>query len=307
MNLRSDGRRALNVSMPLWKRLLLNVYYHGSLPARWIRRRQYALAGRVPVVVLFYHRVADEVTDGWTVSNRTFVHQMTWLKRHFKMISLGEARRIVRSGENQRPCVSVTFDDGYADNCHAAIPFLVKERIPCTYFVTARNVLEGVPFPHDVALGRPLRPNSIEQLRAMAHAGIEIGAHSYTHPDLGRLNEPTKLRREIVTAREVLADTIGRPVRYFAFPFGKHGNMTPAAFRLAREAGYEAVCSAYGGYNFPGDNPFHIQRIAGDPWMIRLKNWATIDRRKLRIRRFEEPADGPPPAIAAAAESWNPE
>jgi hypothetical protein len=30
-------------------------------------------------------------------------------------------------------------------------------------------------------------------------------------------------------------------------------------------------------------------------------------RAMIRIRRFEEPADGPPPAIAAAAESWNPE
>ncbi|MDZ7615780.1 MAG: polysaccharide deacetylase family protein [Patescibacteria group bacterium] len=278
--------------MPLWKWLLLNAYYHGTRPVRWLRLREYALAGRVPAVVLFYHRVADDFSDGWTISNRTFTRQIRWLKRHFNLVSLSEVQRIVRSGENQRPCVSITFDDGYADNCHEAIPLLIKERIPCTYFVTARNVLDGVPFPHDVAAGCPLPPNSLEQLRAMADAGIEIGAHTYTHPDLGRLTDPKKLRHEIVAGGEALADAIGRPMRYFAFPFGQYRNMTPAAFLMAREAGYDAVCSAYGGYNFPGDDPFHIQRIAGDPWTVRLKNWATIDPRKVSIRPCPSLAGG---------------
>jgi hypothetical protein len=47
------------------------------------------------------------------------------------------------------------------------------------------------------------------------------------------------------------------------------------------------VCSAYGGFNFPGDDPFHLQRIAADSVMVRLKNWVTMDPRKLRTRRFE--------------------
>ncbi len=273
--------------MPFWRRLLISVYYHGSLPARRMRRRSYVLAGNMPVVVLFYHRVADDFAGGWTVSNRTFAQQVAWLKRHFELVSLEEVRRIVRSGENRRPVVSITFDDGYADNCREAVPLLVKQRIPCTYFVTARNVLDGVPFPHDVAAGRPLPPNSLDQIRAMADAGIEIGAHTYTHPDLGRLSDPDKLHREIVGAGEALADAVGRPMRFFAFPFGHYRNITPASLCMARQAGYEAVCSAYGGYNFPGDDPFHIQRIPADPWTIRLKNWTTIDPRKLGIPRYE--------------------
>ena len=55
---------------------------------------------------------------------------------------------------------------------------------------------------------------------------------------------------------------------------------------MAKKAGYAGVCSAYGGYNFPGDDPFHLQRIAGDGTMIRLKNWVTLDPRKLRTPRF---------------------
>jgi peptidoglycan/xylan/chitin deacetylase (PgdA/CDA1 family) len=149
-----------------------------------------------------------------------------------------------------------------------------------------RNVLEEEPFSHDLAMGHRFAPNTVEQLRAMAAAGVEIGAHAYTHADLGTIGNPRLLHYEVATAKEELQAAIGRPVRYFAFPYGQRANLSPAAFRLAREAGYAAVCSAYGGFNFPGDDPFHLQRIAVDDNMIRLKNWVTMDPRKLHTKRF---------------------
>jgi hypothetical protein len=72
----------------------------------------------------------------------------------------------------------------------------------------------------------------------------------------------------------------GSAVRYFAFPYGMHANLNAAAFEVARQAGLEGVCSAYGGYNFPGGDPFHLQRFHADPSFLRLKNWATVDPRK---------------------------
>ncbi len=83
-----------------------------------------------------------------------------------------------------------------------------------------------------------------------------------------------------------LEGLLGRRVRYFSFPFGLWGNLSQEAFAVARDAGYEAACSAYGGYNYPGDDGFHLQRIAVDPCTVRLKNWASIDPRKHRVRRF---------------------
>jgi peptidoglycan/xylan/chitin deacetylase (PgdA/CDA1 family) len=288
--------------MPLWKSLLLSLYYHGSCPYRWWSHRRAASEGRVPVVVLFYHRIADDRANAWTVSNRRFARQIRWLAAHFDLVSLGEAQRRIRSGDNRRVCVSITFDDGYADNCREAIPLLVRERIPCTYFVTLGNVLRGEPFPHDLARGDRFPPNSLEQLRAMAGAGIDVGAHTYSHPDLGQMTDPRQLYREVVTAGEDLRDRLDRPVRYFAFPIGQYANLNTRAFELAREAGYEAVCSAYGGYNFPGQDPFHLQRIGVDDDMIGLKNQATIDPRKINTPRFTveiagSPADKPTPSL----------
>jgi peptidoglycan/xylan/chitin deacetylase (PgdA/CDA1 family) len=244
--------------------MLLNVYYHASLPARWWLHRKLAVRRRMPIMVLYYHRIADDGATPWTMPNRTFIDQMCWLRKNFELISLPEVQQRMRSTVNDRPAVHVTFDDGYADNCRTAIPWLVREQIPCTYFVTLQSILEGRPFDHDLKRGLNLMPNSLDEIRAMADAGIEIGAHTYSHADLAKLTDAAALHKELVAARDELCLAIDRRVRYFAFPFGLHANLSCQAFTLAGECGYEGVCSAYGGYNFPGDDPFHVQRIPAD-------------------------------------------
>ncbi len=272
--------------MKLWAHALLNGYYYGSLPWRAHRNAQEAAAGRAPLLVLFYHRVADDAATPWTTTPREFERHMQWLGKRFEFISLADVQQRVRSGFNDRPSVSITFDDGYSDNCRFALPYLIKARIPVTYFVCSQNILRGVPFSHDQALGMRFNPNTVEQLQALAASGVEVGAHSRTHADFGKLQDPAKLHDELITSSEELQQALRRNVRYFAFPFGRHANLQPAAFHLAYECGFEAVCSAYGGYNFPGDDAFHIQRISGDDAFIRIKNWCTLDPRKRRTRRF---------------------
>jgi peptidoglycan/xylan/chitin deacetylase (PgdA/CDA1 family) len=272
--------------MPLWKQLLLTLYYQATWPVRTCRYWHEVSRDHLPVMVLFYHRIADDRANPWTISNAMFVRQMRWLQERFDFVSLADAQGRIRRGYNPQPCISITFDDGYADNCQQAIPWLIKERIPCAYFVTLRNVLNAEPFSHDLVMGHRFAPNTLEQLRAMAAAGIEIGAHTYTHADLGRIADPRLLHYEIVTAREDLQTVLNRPIHYLAFPFGHYANLNPTAFEMAKRAGYAGVCSAYGGFNFPGDDPFHLQRIPVDNDMIRLKNWVTMDPRKLRTRRF---------------------
>ena len=166
-----------------WSRsLLLHVYYGSSWPVRALRNRAAAIAGRAPVPVLFYHRIADDGANPWTVSNVDFERQIAWLRRHFEIISLGEAQRRIsgHAPSARRLGVSITFDDGHADNCLQAFPLLVKHRIPCTYFVAVDHIVSGRPFAADGCA-----PNTVEQIRAMADSGIEIGAHTSSHADLG--------------------------------------------------------------------------------------------------------------------------
>jgi peptidoglycan/xylan/chitin deacetylase (PgdA/CDA1 family) len=284
--------------MPLWKRLLLTVYYYASCPQRARQAARLRTLERVPLIVLFYHRVADDRLTPWTTPTRAFERQIRWLSRHFELVSLAEVQRRLRAGRNDRPAVAITFDDGYADNCRRALPLLIDEGIPCTYFVSSRHVIEGTPFPHDEALGRPLSPNTPEQIRALARAGVDIGAHTRTHADLARRCDPARLFDELVVAQRELQGIAEAPVRYFAFPYGQHANLSREAFNLARGV-YDGVCSAYGGFNFPGDDPFHLQRIAVGDDLVRLKNWVTLDPRKLRKHKRYEYA---PPESETARE-----
>jgi peptidoglycan/xylan/chitin deacetylase (PgdA/CDA1 family) len=273
--------------MRFWKRCLLRGWYAATYPYRTRRNAGRRAAGQAPIVILTYHRVADDRANPWTISNADFFAQMDWLRRNVELVSLGEAQRRIRERANDQTCVSITFDDGYAINCARALPYLLSHRIPLTYFVCTDPVLKGCPFEQDIARGACFEPNTVEQLRWLAAAGVAIGAHTRTHADLGRISDPARLYDEVVTAGEELQRAIGQAVRYFAFPYGGHAHLNPRVFHLAYDAGYEAVCSAYGGYNFPGDDAFHLQRICVDGPPIRMKNWVTIDPwKERRVRRF---------------------
>ena len=76
-----------------------------------------AAAGQAPISVLIFHRIADDRANYWTTPTQTFVQAIRWLKPRFDLISLAEAQRRIRAGANHRAAVSITFDDGYAENC----------------------------------------------------------------------------------------------------------------------------------------------------------------------------------------------
>ncbi len=270
---------------------LLGAYYMATLTAR--RRAAIDRAARQtePVRILFYHRVADEHLNAWSMPTAVFAEQLRWLQSRFDLVSLSEAQLRITSGKNRWPTACITFDDGYADNCEFAVPLLLQRRIPFTYFVSTDHVLRGKPFEHDVKFGRPLPPNTVWQLRDLVDAGVEIGAHTRGHVHLGPPMSRQQITDEIVGSKHELEASLKTIVRYFAFPFGQPVDLTTTAFQVAYHAGFQGVCSACGGYNFPSDDPFHLRRIHADPELIRLKNWLTLDPRKLRHPIQFDPGD----------------
>ncbi|HEX3600800.1 MAG TPA: polysaccharide deacetylase family protein [Lacipirellulaceae bacterium] len=277
--------------MPSLKEFVLSAYYFSTLRAR--RRAAIVRAGehREPVRIAFYHRVADDSRNAWTISCKAFATQIHWLRERFDLVTLAEAQQRIASGRNRFPAACITFDDGYADNRRFAIPLLLKHGVPFTYFVSTDHVLRGNSFPHDVKAGCPLSVNTLAHLRELVAAGVEIGAHTRSHADLGRPLSVEELQTEIVGSKRDLETSLGKPVRYFAFPYGQHQNLSAAAFRVAFEAGLAGVCSAYGGYNFPGDDSFHLRRFHADEEFIRFVNWMTVDSRKVRAHRDFDPGD----------------
>jgi peptidoglycan/xylan/chitin deacetylase (PgdA/CDA1 family) len=70
------------------------------------------------------------------------------------------------------------------------------------------------------------------ELRELAGAGWELGAHTMTHADLSTLDYDACLS-EIEGSRQELERIGGVSVETFAYPFGRYG---PAALAAARDA-----------------------------------------------------------------------
>lgn len=80
-----------------------------------------------------------------------------------------------------------------------------------------------------------------DMLVALARQGIEIGAHTVSHPILTSLDDEAAMR-EIVDSKRYLESTIGRPVRFFAYPNGKVDmDFDQRHVAMARAAGFDAA------------------------------------------------------------------
>ena len=186
--------------MSNWKNNFIDAYRLATIPYRALQMNRRRKAGKVPVLSLFYHRVADNDENPWSMSCDEFQRQIDWLEENFQIVDLEECQRRINSGFNESPTISITFDDGYAENCDFALPMLIERRIPVTYFVANHFIVNQEPFPHDVLAGAPLPVNSIEVLRALDLSGVEIGAHTRSHVDLGKISDPDVLFDEVITA-----------------------------------------------------------------------------------------------------------
>ncbi len=272
--------------MNLLRQTLLDAYRLATARRRRQAIEHLSAVGCAPVSVLFYHRIADTHPNGWTMGTKAFERQINWLARRLDFVSLAEAQQRLADQTSHRPAVAITFDDGYADNCEFAIPLLLRRKIPFTYFVSTDIVRNQTAFAHDLEAGVCLQPNTVSEIRAMADAGVEMGAHTRTHADMGQAIAPDFIASELLGSKQDLEQWIGKPVRYFAFPFGLPQNLTSEACAAAHDAGMKGICSAYGAYNLPGNvspthGPFHLRRIHADPEGARFRNWMTFDPRKL--------------------------
>lgn len=107
---------------------------------RWGRRAAAFLRRRLEPrgVILGYHRVAHLTSDPWgiAVHPKHFAEHMEVLRRHYIVLPVQEFLKRITSVTLPDRAVAITFDDGYADNLHQALPVLERYRFPATMFLS---------------------------------------------------------------------------------------------------------------------------------------------------------------------------
>jgi O-antigen biosynthesis protein len=124
---------------------------------------------------------------------------------------------------------ALTFDDGMADNHSVLMPLLREYGLPATVYVTTGLI--GKPNPWMTG-GSDARMMTEEELRELVANGIELGAHTVSHPDLTQLSQSECLR-EMVESRRHLERVTGTPVKTFAYPHCRYSREAVAAAAAA--------------------------------------------------------------------------
>jgi peptidoglycan/xylan/chitin deacetylase (PgdA/CDA1 family) len=198
-------------------------------------------------MILYHHLVSDR-PHRFGVGTSYFLRQVNYLLRHYRVVSLSEAVRLIREGPVTVPTVAITFDDGYADNYINLRAVTEATGVPIGYFIATEHISTGNEFAHDGLFSETgFAPNTWEQIQFLKHSGFEIGSHTRSHADCGSTDEEF-LRSEIVGSLEDFKQNLGATV-HFSFPFGKAQNISSEAVEIACSH-YENVFGAYGGGNF---------------------------------------------------------
>lgn len=108
--------------------------------------------------------------------------------------------------KTDKPYVCLTFDDGPDGNMVPKLLELFKaEGVKATFYVLGKNV-----------------KNFKELTKRMVEEGHEVANHSVTHANLPKCESVEKVREEIVTNQQLIADATGITPVTFRAPFLAH-------------------------------------------------------------------------------------
>lgn len=240
---------------------------------RWLAKAVKEVAGRTLVglglhkrllngkaIVVAFHSVTPDLSDGaLRCSAKDFESYCRFFAKHMKVVpfkllveQLAARRRL--NGE-----LSITFDDGYADNADIASPVLERFGLPATFFV-ATGFMESQTQPFwDVDAGIKARWMTWPQVAKLAAAGHEIGGHTTEHADLGAISL-SDTESELRRSRDELVARIGTAPIHFAVPFGRWFPALEAAAGIAQGLGYRSLSLCRGGIVPAQANPMHLER-----------------------------------------------
>ena len=205
------------------------------------------------IIILGYHEVSEDTErhkqvrkmhPTYSLSLTKFKAQMEYLSnKGFKSVSLLELTRPQGNYIADSKRIAITFDDGYIGNFIYAFPVLQRCNLTATFFVI---------------VGRIGSSHMLDwrQLVEMNKSGMSIQSHGMSHIPLASLPSE-KIRYELLKSKEIIEDKIGEEVKFLSVP---HGNIDSRCKEIAKEVGYQGICTSKIGY-FTHHDYFEMERI----------------------------------------------
>jgi peptidoglycan/xylan/chitin deacetylase (PgdA/CDA1 family) len=198
------------------------------------------------IVVAFHSITADRSEGAMRSSRRDFDRYCEFFSKHMRVELLSE---LVERLEKKGPLdgeLSITFDDGYADNAELALPILKRWSLHATFFVTTGFIGSDTQTFWDKEKSVQSRWMTWDQVRELIKAGNDVGAHTVSHADLGSLPDE-EVERELRTARDELSARTHKVPTHFAVPFGRAFPSLDRTVGIARGLGFRSVLLCRGG------------------------------------------------------------
>ncbi len=161
------------------------------------------------IPVLCYHRIEAGRNDVYSVSPEVFASHLKVLSDSgYNSILPGELYDYLKynTALPDNPFM-ITFDDSRAEHITIAAPELAKHKFNGAFFImTVTNNKKNY-----------LTRDEIAQL---ANEGNTVGLHSWDHVMVTKYTDSTFWKQQVLDPQKKLADMIGKPVEYWAYPNG---------------------------------------------------------------------------------------
>jgi peptidoglycan/xylan/chitin deacetylase (PgdA/CDA1 family) len=230
--------------------------------------------------ILTYHSI-DDSGSVLSVAPAVFRDQLAWLARSgIRMVSVDE----IAASNGDGDAVAISFDDGLESFASEAWPVLEEAGVPVTVYVV--TALVGTTNRWDAGVHGAVERRLLgwDALGRMSEAGVTVGSHTRTHPDLAAAPGAV-LADEIEGSQRDIEDRLGVRTTTFAYPYGSTND---EALRHVR-ARYRSACTAELRVLGGGDDVHLLPRL--DMYYFRkpgqLEAWGTPRfRGRLRLRAW---------------------
>lgn len=218
-------------------------------------------------IVLAYHGVDDD----WPAAAAPLFNTPGQVAAHVTLLRRARYRFVKASelGDHEGRVAVLTFDDGWENWRRVVLPLLDRLGVPASFYVCP-GWLGG---RHPDVQGPAGELLDDDGVRALVDAGMEVGSHTTTHPDLRTLDD-AGLEQELVGSKQRLEAMTGTPCETLAYPFGAHD---ARVVDRARAAGYRIAFTWRRGPWLP----FAAPRVVAPPG----RGAPTLAAKLLGIRR----------------------